>query len=46
MDGLMTTGPRIGDHVADLTFLRPDGEATRLSECRGPLLLVFIRHLH
>ena len=46
MDGLMTTGPRIGDHVADLTFLRPDGEATRLSACSGPLLLVFVRHLH
>src|SRR4051812_43345718 len=45
-DGLMTAGPRIGDVVADLAFLRPDGEATRLSNFGGPLLLVFLRHLH
>ncbi len=38
-------GPRVGDHVADLTFLRPDGAAVRLSEFPGPLLLVFLRHL-
>ena len=38
-------GPRVGDRVADLTFLRPDGSATRLSEFPGPLLLVFLRHL-
>ena len=46
MDGPMTAGPRIDDHVADLAFLRPDGGATRLSDYRGPLLLVFLRHLH
>jgi hypothetical protein len=38
-------GPRISDHGADLTFLRPDGSAVRLSEFPGPLLLVFLRHL-
>lgn len=38
-------GPRVGDHLADLTFLRPDGSAVRLSEFPGPLLLVFLRHL-
>lgn len=39
-------GPRVGDPVADLTFLRPDGATVRLSEFPGPLLLVFLRHLH
>ena len=37
--------PRVGDHVADLAFLRPDGSAARLSDFPGPLLLVFLRHL-
>lgn len=36
---------QIGDRVSDLTFLRPDGEAVRLSEYSAPLLLVFLRHL-
>lgn len=35
----------VGDHVADLTFFRPDGTAVRLSVFPGPLLLVFLRHL-
>ena len=35
----------VGDQVADLTFLRPDGTAARLSEFPGPLLLIFLRHL-
>ena len=38
-------GLDVGDHVADLTFLRPDGTAVRLSEFPGPLVLVFLRHL-
>jgi hypothetical protein len=38
-------GLNVGDRVADLTFLRPDGTAVRLSEFPGPLLLVFLRHL-
>lgn len=40
------TGPRVGDLVADLTFLQPDGTTVHLSEFSGPLLLVFLRHLH
>lgn len=40
------SGPRVGDHVADLAFFRPDGSPVRLSEFPGPLLLVFLRHLH
>ena len=36
---------RIGDHVADLTFLRPDGTTVRLSDFPGSLLLIFLRHL-
>lgn len=35
----------VGEPVADLTFLRPDGATVRLSEIPGPLLLVFLRHL-
>ena len=38
-------GLDVGDRVADLTFLRPDGTAVRLSEYPGPLVLVFLRHL-
>ena len=38
-------GPRVGDQVADLTLLRPDGTTARLSKYPGPLLLVFLRHL-
>jgi hypothetical protein len=38
-------GLDVGDHVADLTFLSPDGAAIRLSEFPGPLLLIFLRHL-
>ena len=38
-------GLDVGDRVDDLTFLRPDGTAVRLSEFPGPLLLVFLRHL-
>ena len=38
-------GLDVGDHVAELTFLRPDGTAARLSEFPGPLLLIFLRHL-
>ena len=37
---------RIGDRVADLTFLRPNGDMVRLSDYPRPLLLVFLRHLH
>lgn len=36
----------IGDHVSDFTFLRPNGDAVRLSDYPAPLLLVFLRHLH
>lgn len=39
-------GLDVGDPVADLSFLRPDGTTTRLSEFPGPLVLVFLRHLH
>ena len=28
--GMRTVGPRVGDRLADLTFLRPDGGAVRL----------------
>jgi hypothetical protein len=35
-----------GDRVADLTFLRPDGTAVRLSEFAArALILIFLRHL-
>jgi len=44
--GTMMAGPRVGDRVADLTFLRPDGATVRLSDFCRPLLLVFLRHLH
>lgn len=44
--GMRTSGPRVGDRVADLTFLRPSGDAVHLSDYPGPLLLVFLRHLH
>jgi peroxiredoxin len=36
----------VGDQVADLQLLRPDGSSVRLSDFRGPLVLIFIRHLH
>jgi peroxiredoxin len=39
-------GLSVGDPVTDLTFLRPDGSTVRLSDFPGPLLLVFLRHLH
>ena len=39
------SGPNIGDRVADLTLLRPDGAPVRLSELPAPLLLIFLRHL-
>jgi len=39
------SGPRVGDPIADLSFIRPDGSAVRLSEFSGPLLLIFLRHL-
>lgn len=37
----------LGDTVSDLTFLKPDGSAVRLSEfCTSDfLLVVFLRHL-
>ena len=38
-------GLDVGDRVADLTFLRTDGTAVRLSEFHGPMLLIFLRHL-
>ena len=38
-------GLRVGDPVADQTFLRGDGTPVRLSEYSGPLLLIFLRHL-
>ena len=37
---------QIGDRVDDLTFLRPNSDAVRLSDHPGPLLLIFLRHLH
>jgi hypothetical protein len=37
---------QIGDRVDDLAFLRPNGDEARLSEYPGPLLLIFLRHLH
>ena len=37
---------QIGDRVPDLEFLRPNGDTVRLSDHPGPLLLVFLRHLH
>lgn len=36
---------RLGDRVADLTFLRPDRSTLRLSDLHKPLLLIFLRHL-
>jgi len=38
-------GLRVGDHVGELTFLRPDGTTVRLSEFPGVLLVIFLRHL-
>jgi len=38
-------GLDVGDHVTDLSFLRPDGSAVLLSAFPGALLLVFLRHL-
>ena len=35
----------VGDPVCDLTFLRLNGTAARLSEFPGSLLLIFLRHL-
>ena len=43
--GDVMPGLDVGDHVADLTFLRSEGTAVNLSEFPGPLLLVFLRHL-
>ena len=37
---------QICDRVDDLTFLRPNGDETRLSDYPRPLLLIFLRHLH
>lgn len=39
--------PAIGDTLPDLPLWKPDGSETRLSEYvgRGPLLVIFIRHL-
>jgi hypothetical protein len=36
---------RIGDRVADLTFLHPNGDSVQLSSFSTPMLLVFLRHL-
>jgi peroxiredoxin len=37
---------RLGDPVADCTFLRADGSKTRLSEFHAQaLVLIFLRHL-
>jgi hypothetical protein len=37
---------RIGDRVADLTFVQPDGSVITLATFVGrPLLLIFLRHL-
>ncbi|HEV3255587.1 MAG TPA: hypothetical protein VG013_01780 [Gemmataceae bacterium] len=37
---------KIGDAVADCTFLRPDGTPVRLSAFQArALVLVFLRHL-
>jgi hypothetical protein len=37
---------QLGDRIEELTLLRPDGSAIRLSEISGrPLLLIFLRHL-
>lgn len=36
----------IGDHLTDLTFVRPDGLPFALTELEAPVvLLVFLRHL-
>jgi hypothetical protein len=36
----------IGTRIADLSFLRPDGTAVRLSEFgERSLVLIFLRHL-
>ena len=37
---------QIGDRVTGLAFLRPNGDEVRLSDYPGPLLLIFLRHLH
>lgn len=37
---------QIGDRIDDLTFLRSNGNKLRLSDYPGPLLLIFLRHLH
>ena len=37
--------PNVGDTVADLALLRPDGSSVRLSEFPGSLILIFLRHL-
>ena len=35
-----------GEHVDDLTWLRPDGTPVRLSEFGNrPVVLIFLRHL-
>jgi hypothetical protein len=37
---------KLGEHVADLAFLRPDGTPARLSEFSAKaLVLIFLRHL-
>ncbi len=38
-------GPNVGDAVADLAFLRPDGSKVLLSEFPGAMVLIFLRHL-
>ena len=37
---------QIGDRVEDLAFLGANGNKARLSDYPGPLLLIFLRHLH
>lgn len=39
-------GLDVGDRVPDLTFLHADGTTAHLREFPGPLLLIFLRHLH
>lgn len=37
---------KLGDEVADCTFLRPDETPVRLSDFQGnPLVVIFLRHL-
>lgn len=44
--GVIRTMVRIGEQIPDLTFFDPNGAAVMLSALhRGPLLLVFLRHL-